>query len=293
MTLLSRIRNTREDRPPKLCIYGPEGCGKSTFAAASENPIFHAPENGLAELDAKAFPTPESFAGVLSDIDELITADHPFQTYVIDSIDWLEPLIWNAVCKKNGWEDIESPGYGKGYTAALELWRQLLSRLEMLQEKRNMGVILIAHAQIKNYADPSGDGWNRYQLKLNPQASALVTEWVSELLFATFEEMAHKDKNKRIRGVSDGSRVVYTERRAWCAAKNRHGLPFQMPLDWQTIRNALRAPGDPSDLMAEVERLMPKLEADNQTRAREAIERTGGDAWRLAKLVAWMKERQV
>jgi hypothetical protein len=37
---------------------------------------------------------------------------------VIDSVDWLEPLI-QRVCDDNKWVSIEEPGYGKGYAAAL------------------------------------------------------------------------------------------------------------------------------------------------------------------------------
>ena len=46
----------------------------------------------------------------------LLTEDHEFKVVAIDSLDWLETLLWDHVCQKNGWADISSPAYGKGYT---------------------------------------------------------------------------------------------------------------------------------------------------------------------------------
>jgi hypothetical protein len=50
--------------------------------------------------------------------------------------------------------DIESFGYGKGYLAALDTWRSFLDGVNALRDERGMGVILIAHAEIKRFDSP-------------------------------------------------------------------------------------------------------------------------------------------
>jgi len=55
-----------------------------------------------------------------------LAEQHDFATVVIDSVDWLEPLVWAKACRDNGWNSIEDAGYGKGYVAALNLWRQYI-----------------------------------------------------------------------------------------------------------------------------------------------------------------------
>ncbi|MBO5680941.1 MAG: AAA family ATPase, partial [Lentisphaeria bacterium] len=47
MSILETIQSGKESKPPRLMIYGQEGIGKSTFAAAAPNPIFIQTEDGL------------------------------------------------------------------------------------------------------------------------------------------------------------------------------------------------------------------------------------------------------
>ena len=46
MSMLENIRRGKENRPPRLFIYGQEGVGKSTIGAAAPNPIFVQTEDG-------------------------------------------------------------------------------------------------------------------------------------------------------------------------------------------------------------------------------------------------------
>jgi len=73
----------------------------------------------------------------------LQTEKHEFQTVVLDSLDWVEPLIWKAVCEEGKVENIEQfgGGYGKGYVRALDLWRRLIKELAVLNQ--NMHVLSI------------------------------------------------------------------------------------------------------------------------------------------------------
>src|SRR5262245_38260062 len=104
-----------------------------------------------------------------------------------------------------------------------------------------MHVRLIGHAQIKSFQDPElPTAYDRYQLKINDKAAALVREAADAVLFARFEtELVKTNGKTRARG--EGNRIVYTESRPGWDAKNRFNLPFVMPLDWKTFGDAIRA----------------------------------------------------
>lgn len=236
---LSAVTRGVQTQPLRVVIYGPGGVGKSTFGAQAPAPIFLGPEDGSARLDVSRFPQPETWSDVLDAIRTLTTEEHSYQTLVIDSADWLEPLCWAHVCQQARKASIEDFGFGKGYVAALEAWRVFLSAIEALRKAKRMHVILIAHGEVKAFKNPdaeTGGDYDRWQLKLHRAAAGLLMEWCDELSFATFRTFAQKvdpagpDK-KRARGMGS-ERVLYTERRAAFDAKSRHGLPSEMSLSW-------------------------------------------------------------
>jgi hypothetical protein len=81
-------------------------------------------------------------------------------------------------------------------------------------------------------------------LKLHDSAGALVKEWADTVLFATQKvytrstEAAGPTKGKA-RGTSTGERVMYTEERPAWQAKNRYGLPLELPLSWNAFAEGL------------------------------------------------------
>ncbi|MBQ7600638.1 MAG: ATP-binding protein, partial [Lachnospiraceae bacterium] len=102
MGMLEMIQSGRENRPPRIMIYGSEGVGKSTFAASAPNPVFIQTEDGLGELDCRKFPLAHSLAEVLAQLTALRDEQHDVQTVVVDSADWLERLIFDEVCREFG-----------------------------------------------------------------------------------------------------------------------------------------------------------------------------------------------
>ena len=120
---LASISKTRRIRAPKVVIGGPGKIGKTTFAAMAPNSVGILTEQGTDAIDSQAFPLATSFADVMGAIEVLTKEKHQFDTVFVDSLDWLEPLIQAHVCAANKWENIEAPGYGKGYVAAAEEWR--------------------------------------------------------------------------------------------------------------------------------------------------------------------------
>jgi hypothetical protein len=270
MTLDSITRKI-EAQPDRILLVGTEGVGKTTFAADAPNSVFICAEDGLPPVlgEVARFPTPNSYGDVLDALRTLVKEDHEFRTVVIDTLDWLEPMVWAELCTRNSWDSIESPGYGKGYVAATEEWRKLLSALDVLRSRKNMEVILLAHATIKTFQNPAGDDYSRYECKLHKGAAALVREWADVNLFAVHEEFV-SDKKGRKKGVSTGRRVIHTERTAAWDAKNRYALPAELPLSYDEYAAAREAglPADPAEMWEEAVGLIAELGLDEGTKTK-------------------------
>ena len=237
MTALDSIQKGRLPAPRRTLLYGVQGVGKSTFGAMAESPIFVPIEDGLADIDCERFPLAEKYADVLATLATLYTQEHGYRTVVVDSLDWLERLIWSEVCRKRGVESIEDIGYGKGFAFALTQWKEVLAGLDALRNERGMAVILIAHAQIERFNNPETDAYDRYAPRLQKQASALIQEWADEVLFGCYRVHTRQTdegfNRKRVVGLGRGERVVRTTERPAHVAKNRLNLPDEIPLDYR------------------------------------------------------------
>ena len=288
MTLTSVIKG-KIVAPIRVTLYGPEGIGKSTFAAGAPKPIFLGSEDGTGQLDVERFPMPQSFGDVFDAIRNLTNEQHGYQTLVIDTLDWMEPIIWDYICKRDEQTNIESYGYGKGYSAALDEWRKVIKALEQLRAAKPMHVVLLAHAWIKTFKNPAGDDFDRYEMKINVKAGGLLKEWSDAVLFANYETFAKKDdpKAKKAKGISTGARLVYTERRAAYDAKNRYGLPEELPLSWADFETAVATgkPADPVAMRAEIEAKAKQLPAEVQSKVAETLNQAGNNAQSLAVIL--------
>ena len=96
---LKSIKKNTELLPPRIMLYGPHGLGKTTFGAGAPNPIFILTEDGLGQIEADHFPLATTFSQVQEALASL-TGDHDFQTVVIDSLDWLDNLVWEEINTK-------------------------------------------------------------------------------------------------------------------------------------------------------------------------------------------------
>jgi hypothetical protein len=239
---LASISKTRRIRSPKIVVVGQGKIGKTTFAAMAPNAIGILTEDGADMVNANAFPLASSLGDVYAAIDTLINEVHDFQTLFIDSLDWLEPMVQDHVCKQNNWKNIEQPGFGKGYVAAAEEWRNLLSGLEVLRAEKGMGIILIAHDKIKRIEDPLTEGFDSHVLKLHDRAGALVSEWADVIGYAGYRIFTSKTDagfgNKETKATTTGERILHVEPHPAHCGGNRFGLT-KMPLDWAAYQAAL------------------------------------------------------
>lgn len=241
---LSSISRTKRMRAPKIVIAGPGKIGKTTFASQAPNAIGILTEDGADAVDAAAFPLAHTLDNVYEAIHTLLNEEHDYESVFLDSLDWLEPLLHAHVCAANKWDNIERPGYGKGYIAAAEEWRNLLSGLEALRQRRNMAVILIAHDKIKHFESPLHDGYDQYMLKLHDRAGALVQEWADVIGWANYRIVTTQSDagygNKETKARTTGERILHVEPHPAHMGGNRFGLK-NMPLSWDAFAAALAA----------------------------------------------------
>jgi hypothetical protein len=240
VSLASLKRAGGTPKPPRNLVYGTHGIGKTNLAAGAPAPVFIQTEDGLADPrlgDIPTFGILKTFGEVFEAVGSLYTEDHEFKTAVIDTVDWLEPLVWAETCVINGWRTIEEPGFGKGYIAAVDVWRSLIEGLNSLRDDKGMTIIMLAHAHVKRYEAPDSEPYDRYLIKLQDRASAILQENVDCVFFANYRTSIVRDKRKgekegqgRTRGVGGGNRVIYTEERPAFLAKNRYSMPDSIAL---------------------------------------------------------------
>lgn len=235
-------------KPQKVVIYGAEGIGKTTLAAQFPRPLFIDTEGGSGHLDVRRLPEPTSWTMLLDEVTWV--RDFPYEcggTLVLDTADWAEQLCIAHVCAKHDKKGIEDWGYGKGYVYVKEEFGKLLNLLGECVD-RGLNVVVTAHAAIVKFEQPDEMGaYDRWEMKLSRrQVAPLLKEWADAVLFANFKTMVVSDKKgEKYKGTGGKNRVLYATHAASWDAKNRWGLPDEVPMDYAQIAPHVPVPDIP------------------------------------------------
>lgn len=240
-----RILKGKTVRPRRVILYGPHGIGKSTWASKAPSPLALSCEDGLDDVGMDRTPLLASLGHVHDAMSYLLTQDHEYRTVVIDTVDWLERLIWEHTCQAGSKASIEDFGYGKGYVFALQHWEFLVKGLNHLRNDKGMAVILLAHARVVKVEPPDAPSYHRYEPDLHRTVCPMLQEWADEVLFATKRvDVIQEDEGfnrERGRAIGDGERIVWTTERPTHVAKRRIAMPDTIPLEFGAYAKFVRA----------------------------------------------------
>lgn len=234
-------KGPKSNKPVKCVVYGPEGIGKSTFAAAFPDPLFIDTEGSTDLMDVKRFDRAPNWPTLLLQVQAVKQNPNVCRTLVLDTADWAERMCEDLVCRRGNQESIEGFGYGKGYTMVKEEFAKML---DLLTEVNGMGIniVITAHTIIRKFEKPEEMGaFDRYELKAGNKAgnqiAAILKEWADMVLFANYmETVVDVDGKKKVQG---GRRVMYTQHAPTWDAKNRYGLAMMLPFDFEQIAKCI------------------------------------------------------
>ncbi len=236
---LASITTQGRKLPSRIVMHAIPKWGKTSFAAHAPRPIFLMTrgEDGLLSLmdagrieDAAHYPDCfDRWSVLMGALKELAAADHNFKTLVLDTLNGAERLAHEATCNADcdgNWDRFTA--FGSGLKLAMPRVIELTTALDKCRE-RGMGVLLLAHSQVKKFNNPDGPDYDRWEPVLAPVTWAHLERWADMTLFGQFETaVEQKTKGARGKGVGGQQRVILTERTAAYDAGNRAGLPGEI-----------------------------------------------------------------
>lgn len=211
--------------PVKCLFYGTPGFGKSTIASKFPDPVFLDIEGGLKFIKAKRSPKITSLEQLLKIVKELIDKPHDAKALVVDTIDWVQNLIFEHVAAAHNKDYVSEIGFNKGIDQSVDIMSKLLKSLETLQVKRNMHIILTGHSKVKAYNSPTLESYDRHILAMNEKVAEPVIQWCDGVIFCDYKVNVTEKEDGRMKGVGTGERTLFCQERPAYRAKNRFGLP--------------------------------------------------------------------
>lgn len=262
-----KISHGKIKRALRTVVDGVEGVGKSTFAAEFPDPLFIDMENGTDSMDVKRTQEPKDWTELLQIVRDVAADPTVCKTLVLDTGDKAEALCVRYICQKYKTDGLESFGYGKGYVYLREEFENLLNELDKVIAA-GVNVVICCHTQIKKFELPDEAGsFDRYELKMSKNVSPLVREWCDIQLFANFKTYVVATENKNRKGTGGTKRVMYASHTASWDAKNRHGLPDEMELDFKYIAHLFREVAPVQQAATPWEQLKALMEKSDVTEA--------------------------
>lgn len=268
---LDSIQRGRQEQPPRVILYSPPKIGKTGWAAQIPHVVFIAAEQGTQEYDVARVPVIGKCEGkgikhncawstFHAWLDFFIEKEHPYKAVAIDTLDWLESVLFThliATCPKGRPTIVECHGgYSKAYDIAVDEWRRVAVKLDRINAK-GLTIALLAHSQTGKHFDPQAAQFDQHKLKMHAKGAGFWQEWADAIMFANFELRENAETGD---WTSTGKRVIYTSPATDFAfiAGNRYGLPEKLDLSYNAFARALAAT-TPKALSEELEKILATL----------------------------------
>lgn len=217
----------KQEKKVKVLVYGVPKIGKTELCSKISGCIIADCEDGSFHVDAHKVRIGDY--SQLREFFKWIVTKPEYPTVIIDSITAVEKFLADEICKEHGWDNLEAPGYGKGYQILKKGWQKLVAGLDFLNNS-GKHVVLTGHAKSRTFADPIIDSYDRWEVDLHKDSLAYLNSKMDAILFYKWKTVAKsrkKDDNAQI-AQSNGDREMYTQERPAFLAGNRFNLPFQL-----------------------------------------------------------------
>lgn len=284
-------------QPDRLLVHGEAGVGKSTFAAQAPKAVLLPLEKvgshvqrDVRDRGGLVLRQVATLQALHEALEQVAAEGAAYSALILDGINFAERWIWDLLVtaeppsksgrKATSIEEVGG-GYGKGYTAAIDHWRQILWRLEQVQERAGLRVILVGHTDRRKVKNAVGDDYEVMALAVHPSAGELIQRWTDSTLYAEWEKVIGQSaSDERGKLFATRNRIVHCQANGAWQAKDRHGRPPVLPLDWAAV-----------EPYQEITRLLallgPRLDADAVQRCREG-RASAADAKAVLQIRDWL-----
>jgi hypothetical protein len=225
------LKKANDVYPPIVLLYAGAKSGKTSLAGEFPAPFYVRTGEGErppAGVEMMSFGVSESYGDVVDQMDWMLSEEHDRKTFVLDAADGLEIHIRNEACARNGWKDIEEPGFGKGYAAEATIWREFIAKALKLK-LAGYFVVIISHVKAKTVPGVTTDSYPRYMPNLRDEAVGIIVDasdligFLHQRVSIVKEEAGFKKTNKR--GAGGGDIVIAVQERPGFIAGNRYDIP--------------------------------------------------------------------
>lgn len=236
MNMLASIEKPN-DRPPIITICGDAGAGKSRLAATFPKPIFIRAEDGMQSIPAADRPDafPVLRGGRAQDVVEalfeqlftLLREPHDYQTLVIDSVTALDELFTAEALEKDGKAKTLASalgGYGAGVQYVASQHHRVRKAASLLNERRGMTIVFVAHADIETMRLPDRDDYQRWSLRLPQKSLPPYVDYPDIVGFIRQVSVVKGGEGERKRALSSEDRELIVHSGAAQISKNRYGI---------------------------------------------------------------------
>jgi hypothetical protein len=201
--------------PRKVIIYGPAKVGKSTLAGSTQNALLIPTEDRVAQIDCPKAPVIKKYENLMEIFNFLLEKKHPYKRIIIDSLDWLEPIIHKYICEQKGFKSLtddhnKETAFSKGLKFhAVEGMKNFLYNCDVLRNDAGLDIIIVAHDNVITVNPPESDSYDKHVMKIDKNALAVVEEWADIIAYYSKDVFVRKDDS----GIKDKGKAISAQTR--------------------------------------------------------------------------------